>query len=157
MIAALRPIQTLTRVRVLMRVLPAALTVALCGVTPGAAQELKPVPKGSERVAIPGCSKGYIFTAGPRSEAQPGTVDIPVGMHLRMNGPKQMLKQIEAHEGTVVVITGLVKSGQHKPDGLSLGGPVRLGAGPRDGVAPVTNQIYIDVEGWRPGVGECPR
>ena len=31
------------------------------------AQEQKPVPKDSVRVAIPGCTKGYIFTAGRRT------------------------------------------------------------------------------------------
>lgn len=133
-----------------------ALALPIAAVTLSA-QELKPVPKGSERVQIPGCTKGYILTAGPRTEAQPGTIDIPVGMHLRMNGPRKMIKDIEAHEGTFVIVTGLVKSGQHKPDGLSLGGAVRIGGGPRNGGAPVTSQIYIDVEGWRPGIGECPK
>jgi len=32
-----------------------------------AAQEQKPVPKDSVRVFVPGCSKGYVFTAGRRS------------------------------------------------------------------------------------------
>jgi hypothetical protein len=32
---------------------------------PIVAQETKPVPKDSVRVAIPGCTKGQIFTAAP--------------------------------------------------------------------------------------------
>ena len=37
------------------------------------AQERKPVPKDSVRVSIPGCTKGYIFTAGRRTQDQPGS------------------------------------------------------------------------------------
>jgi hypothetical protein len=142
----------------------ASLIVALgLSLAPLVAQEMKPVPKGSERVGIPGCVKGRILTAIPRTEAQPGTIDIPVGMHIRMNGPGKMLKEIEARAGTVVVVTGLMKTGQLRPEGMTfggspLGGTIGIsGAGPRTGAAPVTNQVYVDVEGWRPGVGDCPR
>src|SRR5262245_17988855 len=51
------------------------------------AQENKPVPKDSVRVAIPGCTKGQIFTAAARTTEEAGSVSIPEGMHLRMNGP----------------------------------------------------------------------
>ena len=134
------------------------LTLSLAGIALSA-QDTKPVPKGSERVAIPGCVKGRILTAIPPSEAQPGTLGIPEGTHLRMNGPGKLLKEIEAHKGTVVVVTGLMKTGQQRPEGISLGGNVNVtGAGPFSrGAAPVQNQAYIDVEGWRQGFGDCPR
>ena len=121
------------------------------------AQETKPVPKNSVRVSVPGCTKGYIFTAGPRTEVQPGSGDIPEGMHLRMNGPKTIMAEIKAHEGSVIVITGLMKKGQYKPDGVGIGGGVRIGPAPDGGVAAnaVPGQIFIDLEGWRPGVGDC--
>jgi hypothetical protein len=135
-----------------------ALAIVLSG-APLAAQEEKPVPKDSARVSIPGCAKGYIFTAGPSSEVQPGSLDIPEGMHLRMNGPKTLMTEIKAHEGSMIVITGLVKKGQRGPDGVSIGG-VRIGPGPQGGasvgVGAAPRQILIDVEGWRPGVGDCP-
>jgi hypothetical protein len=126
------------------------------------AQEKKPVPKDSVRVAIPGCTKGSVFTSGPRTSDQPGSVDIPEGMHVRMTGPKDVMKEIKAHEGSMIEITGLMRKGQFNPDGVHIGGGVRVspGAAPVGGSvspAPVTNQMLaIDVEGWRPAVGECP-
>jgi hypothetical protein len=123
------------------------------------AQETKPVPKDSMRVSIPGCTKGYIFTAAPRTEAQPGSLDVPAGMHLRMNGPKPMMAEIEAHEGSMIVITGLMKKGQYRTDGVGLGGGVRItpGASPGGARTAVPSQNLVDIEGWRPGVGDCPR
>ena len=128
---------------------------------PLVAQENKPVPKDSVRVFIPGCTKGYNFTAGPRTPDQPGSVDIPQGMHLRMNGPKKMMAEIKAHEGSMIEIAGVMKKGQYKPDGVGIGGGVRItpGASPTPGSMPassVGSQIFIDVEGWRPVVGACP-
>src|SRR2546426_12816187 len=87
---------------------------------PLGAQEEKPVPKDSVRVSIPGCTKGYVFTAGRRTPDQPGSVDIPEGMHLRMNGPKKMMAEIKAHEGSMIEITGLMKKGQYNPDGIGI-------------------------------------
>jgi hypothetical protein len=125
------------------------------------AQETKPVPKDSVRVAVPGCSKGYIFTAGRRTQDEPGSGGVPDGMHLRMNGPKQMIAEIKAHEGSMIEITGLMKKGQFKPDGVSIGGGVRVspGASPNSGSiagSPGVSQIMIDVEGWRRIDGVCP-
>ena len=125
------------------------------------AQEQKPVPKDSVRVSIPGCSKGYVFTAGRRTADQPGSVDIPEGMHLRMNGPKKLMTEIKAHEGSMIEITGLMKKGQYGPDGIGIGGGVRISPGqnPTGGGMPglaTTRQIAIDVEGWRTAAGDCP-
>ena len=122
------------------------------------AQEQKPVPKGSQRVSIPGCVKGYVFTAVRRTEDQPGSVSVPEGTHIRMNGKKDLIKEIDAHKGSVLVITGLMKEGQFL-EGVHVGG-VTIGpsGGPGAGFGnPIANQLQIDVEGWRPGIGECPR
>ncbi len=128
---------------------------------PLVAQEEKPVPKDSVRVTIPGCTKGYVFTAGRRTPDQAGSVDIPEGMHLRMNGPKKVMAAIKAHEGSMVQITGLMKKGQYNPEGIGLGGGVRIGPGPAPtggglSAAPMASQTLIDVEGWRTAVGNCP-
>lgn len=127
--------------------------------SPLAAQETKPVPKDSVRVSISGCTKGYIFTAGPRSVEHPGSVDVPEGMHMRMNGPKSMMAEIKAHEGSPIEVSGLMKKGQYGPDGVGIGGGVRISPGPAPNgglsVGATTRQILIDVEGWRPAVGEC--
>ena len=43
-----------------------------------AAQEtMKPVPKDSVRVFVPGCTRGYVFTAARRTEDQPGASTFP--------------------------------------------------------------------------------
>jgi hypothetical protein len=124
------------------------------------AQETKPVPKDSARVSIPGCTKGQIFTAGPRTEHDQGSVDVPEGMHMRMNGPKKLMAEIKAHEGSMIEITGLMKKGQYGPAGVGIGGGVRIMPGPSPtggsmSASPNVSQAFIDVEGWRPIEGEC--
>ena len=125
------------------------------------AQEHKPVPKDSIRVSIPGCTKGYIFTAGRRTLDEPGSVSVPEGMHFRMNGPKKLIAEIKAQEGSMIEIIGITKRGQYKPDGVGISGGVRVSPGPGSTGgslpgSPVASQISIDVEGWRPVEGRCP-
>jgi hypothetical protein len=140
----------------------ATVVIAAVAVLSGriAAQEQKPVPKDSVRVSIPGCTKGYIFTAGRRTVDEPGSVSVPEGMHFRMNGPKKLMAEIKAQEGSMIALTGLTKKGQFEPGGIAVGGGVRIGPGPGGpGGAlgsPVAGQISIDVEGWRPIEGHCP-
>ena len=141
----------------------AIFTVVAVGVLNGplGAQEEKRVPKDSVRVSIPGCTKGYVFTAGRRTLDQPGSVDLPEGMHLRMNGPKKLMAEIKAHEGSMIEITGLMKKGQYGPDGVRIGGGVRItpGSPSASGTTPgaaIVSQPLIDVEGWRPIGGNCP-
>ncbi len=141
-------------------VITALVALALSGAAAGA-QETKPVPKDSARVSVPGCTKGRIFTAGPRTVDEPGSFEIPEGMHLRMNGPKKLMNEIKAHEGSLIEITGLVRKGQYREEGIPLGGGVRIGPGPAPGggtgmsVNMAPNVIQIDVEGWRPLAGAC--
>ena len=126
---------------------------------PLVAQERKPVPKDSARVFVPGCTKGYIFTAGRRTTEEPGSLAIPQGTHLRMNGQKTVMNEIKAHEGSMIEITGLMKKSQYQ-DGVSIGGGVRVGPGPSGGGgiggSSGVSQSFIDVESWRPIEGRCP-
>ena len=134
-----------------------AIITALMLSAPLVAQEKKKVPSDSVRVSIPGCTKGYIFTAGPRTLEEPGNFEIREGMHLRMNGPKQLLNEIKAHEGSMIELTGLMKKGQFN-EGVNIGGGIRISPGPNGvggGMSPATNQIQIDVEGWRQIEGAC--
>jgi len=123
-------------------------------------KERKPVPKDSVRVFVPGCSKGYIFTAGRPAEDQPGGSPVPEGMHLRMAGPKKLMADIKGQEGSKIEITGIIKRGQVAPGGVGLGGGVSVSGGPSGFGAsigsPTANQIVIDVEGWRRIPGDCP-
>ena len=125
---------------------------------PSNVQERKPVPKDSVRVFVPGCSKGFVFTAGPRTEDHSGS-PVPEGMHLRMNGPKTVMAEIKGHEGSMIEITGLMKKGQFG-DGVAVGGGVRISGGPSAAggrlPAPGGDQHTIDVEGWRRIPGVCP-
>jgi len=126
------------------------------------AQETKPVPKNSARVSIPGCARNYIFTVGPRTADEAGSsLEVPEGLRIRMNGPKKLISEIKAHEGSMIVLTGIMKKGQYKPDGVGIAPGVRIGpsGGPGSATLPpasMTNQPMIDVEGWRPIVGDCP-
>ena len=135
-------------------ILAAALSASLV-----AQETAKPVPKDSARVYVQGCSKGRVFTTGPRSESMPGP-NIPEGMHLRMNGPKAMMKEIEVHEGAMIEVTGLMKKGQYGAEGVGVGGGGRISPGPsggaRMGVGSGVSQNMIDVEGWRSVSGRCP-
>ena len=126
---------------------------------PLGAQEKKPVPKDSIRVFVPGCSKGFVFTAGPRTEDQTGGSAVPEGMHLRMSGSKNMMAEIKGQEGSRIEITGLMKKGQ-AGSGIAVGRGVRITGGPPAAggglPSPGGRQIMIDVEGWRRVIGNCP-
>lgn len=127
-----------------------------------AQEERKPVPKDSIRVAIPGCSKNAMFTAGAAAVDRPAGTLVPEGTRLRMNGPKKLMAEIKAEEGSRIEITGLVKRGQIAQDGVGLGGGVRVGGGypvaGSGGVpSPGGGQLMIDVEGWRAIEGGCGR
>ena len=103
--------------------------------------------------------QGYIFTAGRRTQDEPGSVSVPEGMHFRMNGPKKLMAEIKAQEGSMIEITGVTKKGQFNPEGVSIGGGVRLSPGPGMGGgvgSPAGGQLPMDVEGWRPIEGHCP-
>jgi hypothetical protein len=136
----------------------AALTLLSGTIT--AQERTKPVPKDSVRVFITGCTKGYVFTAGPRTPDQPTSLEITDGMHLRMNGPKKVMADIKAHEGSMIELTGLMKKGQYRAGGVDVGGGVRVGPGPsqQGGLTAGAGggQNMIDVESWRPASGSCP-
>src|SRR5262245_17358956 len=143
-----------------MRVIATVVAIAVSMSVSVVAQEKK-VPKDSFRVTVPGCTKGMVFTAGPRTEDQPGRLDTPEGIHLRMNGPKKLIADIRAHEGQMIQITGLMKKGQYNQQGIAIGGGVRVvpGTGGPGGSRPAVGTEgvnYIDVESWQPAPGSCP-
>jgi hypothetical protein len=152
------------KVEVIMRIAIALLAAAALSATTIAAQE-KPVPKDSVRVTIPGCTKGTVFTAGPRTEDQPGRAEIPEGMRFRMNAQKKLMAEIKAHEGQMISITGLIKKGQYAESGIPIGGGVRITPGIGNGgvgigagrPSPTVGAVnYIDIESWQPAAGSCP-
>ena len=127
-----------------------------------AAQDIKPVPKDSVRVYVTGCTKGRVFTAGPRMEDPPSNLELREGAHLRMNGPKKLMEEIKAHEESqmMVGLTGLMKKGQYGPGGVSIGGvritPAPSSSGPAASIGGAgVDQPSIDLEGVRPVAGRC--
>jgi hypothetical protein len=142
-------------------ILVLAAAVAVLGGQAAAQQEEKPVPKDSVRISIAGCSKGLVFTAGPRTEEEPGSPDVPEGSHLRMHGPKKMINDIKAHQGSMIELTGLVRKDLNGQTGVRIGPGIRIGpANPiGGGLVPgaMVDQPVIDVEGWRQIDGVCPR
>ena len=137
--------------------------IAVTSIEVLAAQEIKPVPKDSVRVYVTGCTRGRVFTAGPRMEDPPSNLEIREGTHLRMNGPKKLMEEIKAHEGSMMMvgITGLMKKGQYAPGGVSIGGvriaPAPSSPGPSASIGNAAiDQSFIDVEGVRPVAGRCP-
>lgn len=117
-------------------------------------QETKPVPKDSVRVLVRGCTKGYVFTAGARTAEEPTTSEIREGMHLRMNGPKKMMAEIKAHEGSMVELVGLMRKGQFI-EGVNIGGGVRVSPGGGSISNPTAGIPQIDVESWKAIAGGC--
>jgi len=126
------------------------------------AQETKPVPKDAVRLSIPGCAKGAAFTTVRPSADQPGTYDVPAGVHMHMNGSKQLMTAIKAHQESMIEITGTVRKDDLRQDGISLGKGVRIAPGPSPSSGgspgvPIAPQIQIDVESWRQISGTCPK
>lgn len=138
-----------------------ALVVAVVAIASVAAQETKPLPKNLVRVSVPGCAHNYLFIVGPRTADESGSsLELEEGMRLRMSGPKKLMAEIKAHQGSMIEITGTMKKGQYKPGGVGLGGGVQVGPSGGPGGSALmppglANQLMIDVEGWRPIVGNC--
>jgi len=125
------------------------------------AQETKPVPKDAVRLSIPGCAKGAAFTTVRPSADQPGTYDVPAGVHMHMNGSKQLMSAIKAHQEAMIEITGTVRKDDLRQDGINVKG-VRISPGPSPSSGgspgvPIAPQIQIDVESWRQISGTCPK
>jgi hypothetical protein len=126
------------------------------------AQERK-VPSDSTRITIPGCAKGRTFIVAATAEHEPGRTNVQPGRRFRLSGPKPLLEEIKTREGTMIEVTGLVRKSQlDPPQGVNLGGGIRIGAGPpRDPTADVRRdpgyyEVVLDLESWQPLPGNCP-
>jgi hypothetical protein len=152
------------RARVLVVMLAAAATgaAAEAGRAAPGAQE-RPVPPDSTRITVSGCAKGVVFTVGPRLEHEPGRSDVPPGRRFRLAGSRTILAEIRKQEGSMVTITGLVRTSQlADPGGVNVGGGVRVSPGPSPtspnvGRDPNFNQVVFDVESWQPRPESCPK
>jgi hypothetical protein len=132
------------------------------------AQE-RPVPKDSARISIPGCASDRRFIVAQPVGHEPVRSDIKPGRRFRLNGKKDLLNEIKAHEGSMIEVTGLIKQSDLTERGIGMaGGRVRIGGGPprapmggRGGTTSVGtdsgyNEAIIDVESWRQLPDSCP-
>ena len=146
------------------RLLPALVIAATA--LPLSAQE-REVPKDSTRITIAGCAKGRTFTVVTREGHEPTSGDLAPGRRFRLSGPREILKDIEKREGSMVEVTGLVRKAELAgPGGITTGGGrVRIGGGPPQ--APLggaasntrlggTTDAVLDVEGWNRLPEPCP-
>jgi hypothetical protein len=126
-----------------------------------AQEQERPVPSNSERLSIPGCAYDRLFIVDVNPEHETRGIDLKPGRRLRLQGPRQLLAEINARKRGMVEITGLMRKSDLVEDGVSLaGGKVRVtgrspvgGNGVRD---PGVSQAVIDVESWRLLNFTCP-
>jgi hypothetical protein len=145
-----------------MKFILALLAVVLTA--PVAAQE-RPVPKDSVRLSIPGCVEGRTFIVMRRDRPEPVDVEVQPGRRFRMNGKKDMLKDMQTQKATMIEVTGLVRRSQVTERGVSVaGGRVRVGGGQPQapmggggvGQSAYYNEAILDVESWRSLPDSCP-
>lgn len=125
------------------------------------AQE-KPVPKDSERLTVPGCGYDRLFIVDLSPEHEMPRTNLKPGRRLRLSGPKKLLDEIKARQGSLVELTGLMRKSDLIEEGVSLAGgkvritgrsPIGATGGPNSGVT----QAVIDVESWRLLNAPCPK
>jgi len=126
-------------------------------------QEPKPVPKGSVEIVTTGCIKGKALSAmGPREEGVRKGPDVR-GRTFRLNGPKDVMKDVKRNDGHLVEVDGLVRSSDlQEPLGARIGGTrVTFGA-PRESSpvsspmnGPMTNVVIMDLSSIRSLADTC--
>jgi hypothetical protein len=130
------------------------------------AQE-REVPKDSSRITVTGCTKGRTFIVTAREGHEPTSGELAPGRRFRLSGDKDMLKEIEQREGSMVEVTGLVRKAELAgPGGVSTaGGRVRIGGGspqaqvggsPSRAPTGATTDAVLDVEGYNRLLEPCP-
>ena len=144
--------------RPMLALLLATLAVPLSG------QE-REVPKDSVRVSIPGCVEGRTFIVMRRDRAEPVDAEVQPGRRFRLNGKKDILKDMQSQKATMIEVTGLVRRSQVNERGVPIaGGRVRIGGGQPQapmggggvGQGAYYNEAILDVESWRSLPDSCP-
>lgn len=125
------------------------------------AQE-KPVPRDSERLTIPGCGYDRLFIVDISPEHEMPRTTLKPGRRLRLSGPKKLLEEIKARQGSMVELTGLIRKSDLIEPGVGLAGgkvrimPGRSPVGATGGPSAGVTQAVIDVESWRLLNMPCP-
>ena len=126
------------------------------------AQE-RPVPKDSTRLSISGCAHGRVFTVA-RDPEHEAFSPVEIGTKVRLEGDKKVLAEVKKHEGSMVVLTGLMKQSDVVQPGVGLaGGKVRITPvmpntnGRSPGVDPGPQAPILDAESYRLLNASCPK
>jgi|SRR5919106_84132 hypothetical protein len=123
------------------------------------------VPKDSVRLSVPGCVEGRTFIVMRRDRPEPVDVEVQPGRRFRMNGKKDMLKDMQSQKATMIELTGLVRRSQVTQRGVAVaGGRVRIGGGQPQapmggggvGQSAIYDEAIFDVESWRSLPDSCP-
>lgn len=145
-----------------MRPILALLVVTLA--VPLSGQE-REVPKDSVRLSIPGCVERRTFIVMRRDRPEPVDVEVQPGRRFRLNGKKDVLKDMQSQKATMIEVTGLVRRSQVTERGIPIaGGRVRIGGGQPQapmggggvGQSAYYNEAILDVESWRSLPDSCP-
>lgn len=122
-------------------------------------------PKGdanSLQVVVRGCPKGRAIVA-LAMEGEATTPETLLGRPIRMNGKKDLMKQVEAEKGHLIEVTGLIRISDLRPTGPTarIGGMrVTAGAASPMGTDPTRQAafdvIMMDVTSFRPLSDACP-
>jgi hypothetical protein len=145
-----------------------ALAATLAALPPHQQTE-KPVDPSSARISIAGCLRGKNLLSIEPREGEPVTSSVPAGRTFRLNGPKDVMKELGKHDKSAVAVTGLVRRAAVDPSlqgmPIGAGGRVRIGGGPpvssdptrTPGRDPLANVSVMDVESFRPIDAVCPK
>jgi len=119
------------------------------------------VPKDSTRLSISGCAHGRVFTVG-RDPEHESINPVELGTKIRLEGDKKVLAEVKKHEGSMVVLTGLMKQSDVVQPGVGLAGgkirmtPVMPSPNGRMPVDPGPSPPILDVESYRLLNTSCP-
>jgi hypothetical protein len=141
--------------------------IAICASGALLTAQEREVPKDSTRITIPGCVRGRTFIVMAREGHEPTSGDLAPGRRFRLSGKRDILNDIEKHEGMMAQVTGLVRKAELAgPGGLTTGGGrVRIGGGapqapvgggPGRTITGGTTDAVLDVEGWEQLPEQCP-
>ena len=113
-------------------------------------------------MSISGCAHGRVFTVG-RDPEHEALSPVELGTKVRLEGDKKVLAEVKKHEGSMVVLTGLMKQSDVVQPGVGLaGGKVRITPvmpntnGRSPAVDPGPPPPILDVESYRLLNSSCP-
>lgn len=147
------------------------LVVVLClsifaTAAPAAQETPKKVDPNSAEVVVRGCANGRALVPQPVEGSVPTPATL-YGRPMRLNGPKDLLKDIERQKGKLIEVSGLIKRADLRGAGpgvtvgrtrITVGGASPMSSDPtrsdptRQAMGSV---IHLDVSGFRVLSPEC--